>query len=576
MVKRNPYLVKKAMSHFLVATILTMAAGQIGVIIDGIIVSHLVGPDALSAINLYTPISLLVTSFSTFLGIGATILAARAIGERNKTKAEGFLSTAFASLVVVGTLLGIAAYAFQDSVVAAICKEERLAVPFRSYMLVMVGGCMITMLNSLFNEMVCIDGHPQVATKSVAVSAACNIVLAYLFVGVFHWGIAGSAWASLVCSVLNMAIISKYIFGKRCSFRLRPLKAFSGASLRLNIQQGTPLIIGNLILTALFFFLNNIIQDKQGADGMFAMSICMNLLTIGMLISGSVGSTCLSVGGFLYGQRDFDGLSMLIGRCVRFMLVVLVVLTAVIEVAPGLISGLFGADTPELAEYSNHCLRIFAWMLPFILMVLLLANIYQMLGHLALAPVVIALFPAVLLPSLLLWGMNDGSLIWYAFPVTGIIVFAVTLFISEMIRRKGKVPASRLTLVPKESSSTRFSASITPDLPSMNAIVGEAFDFMKMICADAETASEMRLCLEEMLLNIIEHGNVGKDKYIDVAIYEDGDAVTLAIKDDGRAFNPLLVDENKLGVGLALVGGLCPGKDYKNMYGQNMTFLTWK
>ena len=76
------------------ASIFTMALAQVNTTVDGIIVSHLVAPDALSAVNLYMPISLLITSFSTLFGISATIVAARALGERDKMYVERLLSTA--------------------------------------------------------------------------------------------------------------------------------------------------------------------------------------------------------------------------------------------------------------------------------------------------------------------------------------------------------------------------------------------------------------------------------------------------------------------------------------------------
>lgn len=577
MTERNPYLIKKAMNHFLIATILTMAAGQIGVIIDGIIVSHLVSPDALSAINLYTPLSLLVTSFSTFLGIGATILAARAIGERNRDKAEGHLSTALLSLIVIGVVIGLAACLFREPIVNLICSEERLREPFGRYMMVMLGGCVITMVNTLFNEMVCIDGHPQVATRAVTISSCCNIVLGLLFVGAFKWSIEGSALASLVSALINMCIISTYLFGGKCSFKLRPFKAFSVKSLGGNVQQGTPLIIGNLILTLLFFFLNRIIQAKQGADGMFAMSICMNLLTIGMMVSGSVGSTCLSVGGFLYGQKDFDGLKILVNRGLRFMVIVMAVVTLVIEVWPGLVSGLFGADTPELAAYADSCLRIFAWMLPLVLTVLLLANIYQVLGHLALAPVIIALFPVTLLPSLLIWGAQDGSLVWYAFPETGLVTFSVTLVITEIIRRKSKgEKLSFLTLVPHRVDVPMFTSSIRPDKGEIGTLLDNASSFVASADVPEKTVDLVRHCMEEILLNIIEHGSLPANHFIDTMISTGENAVTVSLKDDGRAFDPTKLGDVKPGAGLKIVLGMCNRMEYKYMYGQNMTFLTWK
>ena len=42
---RNAYLTTKAMKNFLIASVMTMAINQLNTTVDGIIVSHLVGPD---------------------------------------------------------------------------------------------------------------------------------------------------------------------------------------------------------------------------------------------------------------------------------------------------------------------------------------------------------------------------------------------------------------------------------------------------------------------------------------------------------------------------------------------------
>lgn len=288
--ERNPYLVSKAMKHFLLATVLSMAAGQVSVTIDGIIVSHLVSPDALSAVNLYTPLSLLVSSFATFFGIGATIRAARAIGERDREKAGSLLSTALLSLAIAGVVIGVLSFIFQDRIVGLISHEERLSGYFKEYEGVMMGCCVVTMMNTLFNEMVCIDGHPRLATRATLISTGVNVVLSAAFVGLLRLGVSGSAFATILSVLLNIVLVSRYLFGGACSFSLRPFRSFSPRSLVSNMQQGAPLIISNLLLMAMFFFLNNIVQSRQGADGMFAMSICMNLLTLGMMVSGSVGA----------------------------------------------------------------------------------------------------------------------------------------------------------------------------------------------------------------------------------------------------------------------------------------------
>ncbi len=575
---RNPYLITKAMRNFLWASILTMALAQVNTTVDGIIVSHLVAPDALSAVNLYMPISLLITSFSTLFGISATIIAARALGERDKIHVEHLLSTAVLSVVVVGVLIALAGRIFQNPISELICHEECLRPYFNSYMSVMMTFSFITMMSALSNESVSIDGHPELATKSIALTAVCNALLDLLFVGALNLGIAGSAYATICATTINILFLSRYLYGKKCSFRINPFTKSDWKSLKENAIQGTPLITGNLILTAMFLLMNNIIQDKQGADGMFTVSVCCNLLSIGMMFSGGVGSTALTIGGFLRGQQDFVGLRMLVSKAVRWLFVSLIVIACVIFLFPELISSLFGANTPELTLYANRGLRIFVPMLPFILLALLLANIYQMLGHMLMTVVVVIMFPIILIPSLLIWPEIAGNdAMWYAFPTTGIMVMLITGIITEVYKMKnGNV--TRLTLVPlasKEEESA-FNISVQANEEKVSESLDSIHEYLSNAGVDKKQANDIALCIEELLLNIVHHaGRAIQSHYIDVHIHMRDGKMLASVKDDGRAFDPIHFDIEKRKAGLKLLNGLCPGLDYQYMYGQNMTFMNW-
>ncbi len=575
---RNPYLISKAMRNFLWASILTMALAQLNTTVDGIIVSHLVAPDALSAVNLYMPISLLITSFSTLFGISATIVAAKALGERDKNHVEHLLSTALLSIVVVGVLIAVAGRLLQQPISELICHEERLRPYFDSYMSVMMTFSAITLMSALANESVSIDGHPELATKSISLTAVCNAALDLLFVGVFNLGIAGSAYATIIATTINILFLSRYLYGKQCSFRINPFSKSDWTSLKENTIQGTPLIISNLILTVMFLLMNNIIQDKQGADGMFTLSVCINLLTIGMMLSGGVGSATLAIGGFLRGQHDYIGVRILVSKAVTWLFVGLTLIACIIFLFPGLISSLFGANTPELTLYADRVLRIFAPMLPFILLALLLANVYQMLGYMVMTVVVVVMFPLILIPSLLMWPEIAGNdAIWYAFPTTGVLIMVITFLITEVYKmRKGNV--TRLTLVPidtKEEESA-LNISIQANMEKVSQSMASVRQYLANAGVEKEQAHNIALCIEELVLNIVHHAGRNMQRhYIDVHIHEQGGQMLASVKDDGRAFDPVHFDIEKRQAGLKILNGLCPDLDYQYMYGQNMTFMKW-
>lgn len=573
--KRNSYLISKAATNFLVASVLTMAVQQLNVIIDGIIISHFVGPDALASVNLYQPISLAVMSLCSLFGIGATIRAAKAIGERDTVKLEGILSTAIASVVCIGVFIAVLGNLFGNTIVLLITDDERLMTYFSDYMQIMVTFSMITMLNAVYNQIVSINGYPRMVSLAVVLSTVFNLLLDILFVGVLDMGIGGSAWATIIAVSISTLFLC-YKLEKIRSFSLNPLLKFSFSNLRGNMLQGLPLIVSNLVLMVMFWMLNTIVQDKQGADGMFALAICTNLLALGMMFSSGIGSAVMSIGGFLVGQHDMEGVRILVNKSVKILLICLAVVVSVIELFPGLVSGLFGASTPELMEYSNYCLRIFVLMLPTILLVLMLANVYQMLGFLILTPVIILTFPLVLIPSLYAWSEWGGKeFIWWAFPTTGVLVLLLAFVITECIRWK-KRSLSVLTMVPMDNIGQSLARSVKASREGVIRVIPDIISFLEHLKLERSKSQSICLCIEEIMLNICNHGGKNiADHYFDVHICYYEEKINVSIKDDGVPFNPMIVKKEDRHLGLNLVHGFCEKMEYKYMYGQNMVFMTW-
>ena len=85
---RNSYLVSKALKTFMFASVLASLAQRLATMTDAIVVSNLIGPDGISAINVVTPIITLFPTISILFGIGGSILAAKALGRRDAGEAN--------------------------------------------------------------------------------------------------------------------------------------------------------------------------------------------------------------------------------------------------------------------------------------------------------------------------------------------------------------------------------------------------------------------------------------------------------------------------------------------------------
>lgn len=574
--KRNAYLVNRAMGNFLFASVLTMAIIQLTNTIDGVIVSHLVCPDALSAITLYSPVSLVVSALNALAGIGATILAAKAMGQRDKEAVSGILSTALACVLLVGAVLAVAGFGFSDTVTSWLTSDAHLTPQVKPYLTVMLGLAVIQMLSQFVNQCVSVDGHPVKVTKAVVLVFITNIVLDLVLVGLVGMGIQGSAIATIASFAVSILYLSRHLFSNQSDIKFR-IPAFS-KWLGGNLSQGVPLMISNLVLTVMLYAINTIVQGRLGHDGMFVMSVCMNILMIGLMLSGGFGGTILSLGGFLYGQQDFMGTRILVKRCLMFIIGITLAFTAFVMLFPSVLTTLFGANTEHLQAIANTGVSIFIVCLTPVCVILMLANLYQMEGHVILTPCVILLLPVGLISLLVLFARSaSDSFIWYAFPVGGYVVLLATWLASGIVRIMNRQDRLMpLLLVPQDNKNRLYEASIKNDVNTFNSALSSMPDYMERFDLTPTMRKNLELCIEELLLNTIQHSGISDNgHYTDIRIIQTDDKITFSLKYEGKAFNPAVLSEEKKKFGMKIVSGFCDEIDYKYMYGQNMLYLSW-
>jgi Na+-driven multidrug efflux pump len=121
--------------------------------------------------------------------------------------------------------------------------------------------------------------------------------------------------------------------------------------------------------------LNAIVIHIQGADGMFILSVCIQIFSIGMLVIGGAGDAITGIGGKLYGERDWNGMKRLFDSIFKKVLGGAALITLLIFFFPSLLARLFGADE-DLLAVSDQPLRLFSLVLIPLAVTLMLVNIF--------------------------------------------------------------------------------------------------------------------------------------------------------------------------------------------------------
>lgn len=571
---RSSYLVTKAFRGFLLASVLTAAASQVGTLIDGLMLARFINDKAMSAINIISPVNQVFFALSILIGTGGSMLAGMAIGNHDRVKASRLFSTVTTSVVTVGVILGLAALIMLRPLTELLCPDIFLQGYTSEYLRIILMSAPVYMLMVVTQLFVTLDGAPKRVTTAVCVSMVTNLTLDYIFIVICGWAMTGAAIATAISYIAAIVVLLPH-FRKpeTLDFRLPDdIRMLGGI-----MSMGLPFGVATALIAVQLLGNNLVAIHYLGTPGIVTLSICLYMLMFSMIILTGTLESFQPVAAILKGAGDNRGVALVLGRAYRFMALCLLLLASILTLFPQWISGLFGISDPATSATVHAALPAYAANIILQCAVYMLIPVYQLYSHKALAFTIS--FGQPLLPMLCFWllchaGETAGADInpWWGFAL-GQIGVAIIVAPFALARKGSHMP---FILIDTDNPRVLFDVSIRPDLMDMKSAILDAGSWMKDQGIPAPLITRMELGCEEIINNIIVHALASKKhSRIDLRITL-GDGVSKAvICDEGKPFNPVETDPGT-GIGLLLVKKTCDSIDYEYLFHQNILTLKWK
>lgn len=584
-VQRNSFIVSKALKTFVTAAVLTAAASQLAHTADSMIVGHVVGQDAVSAINLVLPLVEVLNCIGFLICFGANAMCAQAIGCNDREKVAHTFTTTLLTVMTLGLAISLGISYYSQEIVDLISEDPRLNDMANDYIHHYAMGGWLQMLSYGLCLFVATDGKPRMVTIAVVAGAITNGIVDVVTISYLGMGVEGAAIGSLSMFTVNILVLTGYLRKPDSSYHLLwPGKRVAGI-FKANVKEGAPITVSNSLMAVTIMLINDIVQRYLGADGLFIWSVCLQMLLLSYVFIDGVIESMFAIGGVLMGERDLKGLEILVKQA----LVVIAALVAVVIVMmymPNVVGTLFGVDSgSEMAVELNRVLRIFALMLiPFAVTQILLST-YQILGHDKTSVVTATAQTAMLVIGVWAVAQWEGIDLWWGFVAACALVLFFQVGYTTARSKMLPFPISPVTMIPKETGGKTFDRSVKYNMDDVALTLTDIDAYLKRMNIPSSDILRINLCCEELMTNIAQHskGRVVAQTF-DVHLHVNEEGVFVTLKDAGKPFDPIkagkMADE-QIGakgsehLGLRLVTHIIPDITYKFMYGQNTVFI-WK
>ena len=262
---------------------------------DLFIIGQYDGVASTTAVSVGSQIMHMITVMIVGLAMGTTVSIAQAIGADHKkqaSKAIGNTVILFMGVAIVGMILLLIMVRPIVSVMSTPAEAVSGTVIYLT--ICFIGIPFITAYNiisSIFRGM----GDSKSPMYFIAVACAANIVLDYLFMGVFKFGPAGAALGTTISQAVSV-LVSLIVIIKRKSVVLnktdfKPQRPVMGKILSI----GIPIAVQDGLIQVAFIVIT-IIANQRGLNDAAAVGIVEKIMSFLFLVPSSMLSTVSALG----------------------------------------------------------------------------------------------------------------------------------------------------------------------------------------------------------------------------------------------------------------------------------------
>ncbi len=202
-IQLSEHFTYKKLIRFVLPSIVMMIFTSIYSVVDGLFVSNYVGKTPFASINLIMPVLMILGALGFMIGTGGSAIVAKTLGEGKQEKASQYFSMLIYVTAIGGILLTGVGILCLRPVSAFLGAKGTMLEDCVLYGRIVLLALTPFMLQNVFQSFLATAEKPHLGLAVTIGAGVTNIILDYLFVAVFSWGLAGAAIATSISQAVG-------------------------------------------------------------------------------------------------------------------------------------------------------------------------------------------------------------------------------------------------------------------------------------------------------------------------------------------------------------------------------------
>ena len=250
---------EKVLWKFSIPMFISVIFQQLYNIADSVIAGKFAGEDALAAVGASYPITMIFMAIAVGSNIGCSVVISSLFGAKKYKEMKTAVSTTLLTAFLLSAVLTVLGLAGTRALMAMIQTPENIFDAGALYLGIYIGGFVFLFLYNVATGIFSALGDSKTPLYFLMASSIGNILLDYLFVAKYGWGVAGVAWATFIAQgiagVLALLTMARRLSGLKTEgkaplFSWQMLRRISLIAVPSIFQQSF-ISIGNIFIQGL-------------------------------------------------------------------------------------------------------------------------------------------------------------------------------------------------------------------------------------------------------------------------------------------------------------------------------------
>lgn len=355
--------IRRAVLLLAIPMMLEMMMESVFALVDLYFVGHLENSSfAVQAVGLTESVLSIIYSIAMGLGMAATAVVARRIGEKDPVAGAKAGMQAVIIALSINTLIAIAGFIYATDILVLMGASREAAEYGTDFMRIMMGSSFVIMLLFILNGIFRGAGNAAIAMKSLWIANIFNIALCPVFINGFGpipaFGLTGAAIATTIGRSMGVLYQLYNLFNGKGMLKIAATYLIPDREqIKSLVSIAAPAMLQFVIASCSWIFLAELVATTGGDTGSAGYQSALRIMMFFMLPAWGLSGAAATLVGQNLGAQQVDRAERSVLVTAKFSLIYMGAIMVICLLAADTMMGFFTND-PRVHTIAVQAIRI--------------------------------------------------------------------------------------------------------------------------------------------------------------------------------------------------------------------------